>query len=162
MTDIIERAIYLRGLFLQRYAGVEFALAHLIAVAKLHAAYQAFPVMSASHSKRVSQLNRLVKAPGPLMLYAKDLFPAYERMKAYYEDRMMMAHAIMGSGRGHALDCGVSFRMYQKRAEEIFMGSLDLTISEFEQLVEQLVPFSTDLTALVAKVCRTMGTDIQA
>ena len=124
MSEVIERAIFLRGLFLHRYAGVEASLAQLLVCARMNAVYASLPILSAHHQGRLKQLENLMEIPGPIADSGVDLLAAYKELQTYENYRVMMAHALMAIGRRHAAGCGVSFRMYRKRGDDVETGWL--------------------------------------
>lgn len=158
----IDEAIKLRGLFIQRYSGIEFAVSELIMRAREHPAYNYLGDLPWPWEKKVKRLETLVEMDGPLQAYKAELKSNFDEFHSFEQVRHFLVHAIM-TIPGDALDrTTLGFSMYDhrpmvvddERKSVVHIGRLEMTLSALEEFVARLQPISTNFTGLVARICR--------
>lgn len=157
--ELMQRAIYLRGLFIQRYAGIESALAHLLAVASYVAPYKAFGRLPYVHDRRLKRLEALLGVDGFLSPYAAELRTHIDTFKKTEKQRHMIAHAVMAtkqSDNGRIL----SFRMYQVKGKNVYLGALDITIEELQETADFLNPAAGGFMRVVSAATEQVKTGL--
>jgi hypothetical protein len=92
---LVKEAIYWRGLFITRYAAVEFAIAELVSRAFLHQTYAHLGHPPFGPAKKLKRLDYLLGITGPVAGYRADLQPRLDEFKQYSDHRNFMVHAIM-------------------------------------------------------------------
>lgn len=148
----LQRAIYLRGLFITRFSGAEVALSHLLVTARQHPSYSDIPTLPFSLGKIIALARRVAEMNGPISDYRARLEALLVNMEELQGLRDFMVHAIFGSHRENP--GGVKFRMFRKRGSEIEYGSMDTDLAELEALANAAMPLSSGLCSLVTEICR--------
>ena len=160
MTDELEKrarltnhAIYLRGLFIQRYAGIEFSLTHLLVVASLHPTYQHLGELPFRTTSKLGRLEEVLDTNGPLQLCAAELRKEVDYLNSIELYRNILAHGIMVVQivDGKPL---CRFRLYQHKDGDAYQAAWDLTMPQLEALAEDVQPHSTAFTKLVAEITK--------
>jgi hypothetical protein len=95
MELVVKEAIYLRGLFINRYSGIEYAVAELVSRAALHEAYSNLGHPPFGHTKKLKRLHQIIKIAGPITSYRDDIQPWLDEFAQYEDHRHFLAHAIM-------------------------------------------------------------------
>lgn len=158
----INDAIYLRGLFTQRYSGVEFALTELIMRARQHPAYQHLGDLPWRFAGKLERMRQLTES-GPIAAYKDEMEAAFGDFTEFAERRHFLVHGIMSIPRDATDRATLGFRMYDHKkvtdekgttASVVHIGRMDATLSQLEELAEALQPMSSGFTALVARICR--------
>lgn len=160
--NTINEAIYLRGLFIQRYSGIEFALTDLILRATVHDAYSAFGDLPWKFDSKLDRLRALIDADGPIKAYKAEIVSTFGDFAAFSAQRHFQVHAIMTP---QPKEDGVVmlFRMYDHKkvtdangniSSKVHVGDLEATLDQMRAMAEALQPMSTGFTALVARICR--------
>jgi hypothetical protein len=147
--DFAKQAIYWRGLFITRYAAVEFAIGELVSRAFLHQAYRDLGHPPFGPAKKFKRLNQLIELAGPIMGYRTMLQPLLKEFAQYAEHRHFMVHAIMVPAGSKE----ITFRMYDHREGVYSVGDLHFEMTHLETLATQIADVSIEFTSLVAKIC---------
>lgn len=152
MVDInlAKEAIYYRGLFITRYAAVEYAIAELVSRASTHDAYSHLGQPPFGPAKKLKRLNQMIELSGPIGNYRADLEPKLEAFGEYADHRNFMVHAIMVPRTSK----NITFRMYDHREGLYSVGDLLFEIEHLETVATQISSVSIEFTTLVAKMCR--------
>jgi hypothetical protein len=95
--EVANKAIYWRGLFITRYAAVEFAIAELVSRAFSHQAYEHLGHPPFGPVKKFKRLNQLIGLPGPIANYRSELQVRLDDFAIYGDHRGFLAHALMVS-----------------------------------------------------------------
>ncbi len=148
--EVAKEAIYWRGLFINRYAAVEFAIAELVSRAFLHPAYAHLGHPPFGPAKKFKRLYQMIGLEGPMANYRTDLQSRLDEFEQYSDHRNFMVHAIMVP-RSHV---DISFTMYDHREGVYSVGALQFEMKHLEQAATLLSPISVEFTNLVAKICR--------
>jgi hypothetical protein len=143
-------AIYWRGLFINRYAAVEFAIAELVSRAFLHQAYSNLGQPPFGPAKKLKRLNQIIGLTGPIAGYRAELQPRLDEFEQYGERRNFMVHAIMVP----ASSKNIAFKMYDHREGVYSVGELQFEMVHLETIATLLSSISIEFTKLVAKMCR--------
>lgn len=157
--DEINEAIRLRGLFVQRYSGVEWAIAALILYAQQHPAYEEFEGLPWSWSGKASKLSRVEKLldhGGPLDPHASSIRSYLQAFSDLDERRNFLVHAIMTPDRSHHGITRFRFAMFRPTKQGTDYGSMFTTLAELEALADAVQPISTGVTQLVASILRSL------
>jgi hypothetical protein len=144
-----NKAIYWRGLFVSRYAAVEFAIAELVSRAFSHQAYNYLGHPPFGPAKKFRRLSQLIELPGPIANYRSDLKLRMDDFAIYEDHRHFMVHAIMVP-RSSA---DIAFKMYDHREGIYSVGELQFEIEHLAKLATSISDISINFTSLVAKVC---------
>ncbi len=94
-VKLAKEAIYWRGLFINRYSGVEYAIAELVSRAFMHEAYANLGHPPFGPAKKLKRLRHLLAIEGPLAHYRDEIEQRLNEFSQYEEHRHFMAHAIM-------------------------------------------------------------------
>jgi len=148
--EIAKEAFYWRGLFISRYAAVEFAIAELVSRGRLHPSYTQLGDPPFGPVKKLRRLTKMIETSGPIAAYRPDVSPMLDEFHRYAEHRNFMVHAIMVP-RNHTR---VEFKMYDHRAGNYSVGELVLEMKHMQAIAEQISSVSIEFTRLVAKMCR--------
>jgi hypothetical protein len=148
--EVAKEAIYWRGLFINRYAAVEFAIAELVSRAFLHPAYSHLGHPPFGPTKKFKRLNQIIGLAGPIASYRNHLQPRLDEFEQYADHRNFMVHAIMVPKSSS----DIAFTMYDHREGVYSVGALQLEMKHLEQAATLLSPISIEFTNLVAKICR--------
>jgi len=149
-VQVAKEAIYWRGLFINRYAAVEFAIAELVSRAFLHSAYSHLGHPPFGPAKKFKRLNQLIGLAGPIASYRTDLQPRLDEFEQYADHRNFMVHAIMVPRSRE----DIAFQMYDHREGVYSVGALQFKMKHLEDIATLLNPISVEFTNLVAKMCR--------
>ena len=124
-TGVAKEAIYWRGLFINRYAAVEFAIAELVSRGFLHPAYCHLGHPKFGPAKKLKWLNQLIELSGPIATYRSDLQPRLDEFAPYAEHRNFMVHAIMVPASSKT----IAFKMYDHREGGYSAGELQFEMT---------------------------------
>jgi hypothetical protein len=147
---LAKEAIYWRGLFINRYAAVEFAIAELVSRAFLHQAYSHLGHPPFGPAKKFKRLNQIIKLIGPIAGYQADLQPRLDGFEQYADHRNFMVHAIMVPVSRK----NIAFKMYDHREGVYSVGELQFEMKHLETIATLLGSISIEFTSLVANMCR--------
>ena len=147
---LAKQAIYWRGLFINRYSGIEYAIAELVSRAFLHEAYSVLGDPPFGPTKKLKRLHRIIEAKGPIADYRDDIRSFLDQFAQYEEHRHFMAHAMMVPRTSK----DILFKMYDHREGDYSVGTLKFELRHLETLATLIGSISTEFTSLVAKMCR--------
>ena len=148
-----NRAIELRGLFIQRYAGVEFAISHLLAFAYV---VGMTPDWSSKHTKRLTRLTAMLSQAGPLSVYRNQLYEALDGFAEYDRMRHFLAHGMLIVDK-RAASPSVRVAMYERAGEELAQSDISLSLDTFERTAAELHEYALAVPRLVARITRELG-----
>jgi hypothetical protein len=149
-VEIAKESIYWRGLFITRYAAVEFAIAELVSRAFLHQAYSHLGHPPFGPAKKLKRLNQIIELAGPVASYRAELQQRLEEFEQYADHRNFMVHAIMVPlSSSH-----IAFTMYDHREGVYSVGELQFEMKHLEAIATLISSISIEFTSLVAKLCR--------
>jgi hypothetical protein len=149
-VQVAKEAIYWRGLFINRYAAVEFAIAELVSCGSLHPAYSHLGHPPFGPVKKFKRLKQMIGLEGPIASYRADLQSRLDDFKQYEEHRNFMVHAIMVPRNSE----DIGFKMYDHREGVYSVGELQFEMNHLKSIATLLNPLSVEFTKLVAKMCR--------
>ncbi len=153
-TLAINEAIYFRGLFVQRYSGIEFAVSELLTRARLLPEYSLLLDLPFTWPGKVRMLRTLLNLPGPVQSYKGVLLPPIDELRAFKVHRHMMVHGLMAA---RMTDAGMQIRVRSYDHVKGFglgAAALDMFPEEFETLCERLRIVSHVVTGTIAHICR--------
>lgn len=154
VLESLNQAISLRGLFIQRYAGVEAAISHLLAFAY---AAQIATTWNKSHGGRVKTLTALLRQPGPLSTYRAELYAALDGFVEYDRPRHFLAHGIMTADY-RATQPAVRISMYEWTGDQqLSRAEMAMPLQILQQLTDELHAYSAVVPGLVARISREVG-----
>jgi hypothetical protein len=113
--NVVKEAIYWRGLFINRYSGIEFATAELVSRAWLHEIYRDLGPPPFGPTKKLARLRRVIEASGPVASYRDEIEPYLAKFSEHEEHRHFMVHGLMVPRSGK----DILFKMYDHREEFI-------------------------------------------
>ncbi len=148
--ELVKEAIYLRGLFVNRYSGVEYAIAELVSRAALHEAYSDLGAPPFGSTRKLKRLHRIIEREGPIASYSDDIRSWLNEFAQYEEHRHFMTHAMMVA----RTPTDISFRMYDHREGIHSVGTLQFELKHLEALATLISSISSDFTSLIARICR--------
>jgi hypothetical protein len=152
-VKVVQEAIYWRGLFICRYAAIEFAIAELVSRAFMHQAYAHLGHPRFGPAKKLKRLNEILKLTGPMAAYRSDLQLRLDEFAQYADHRNFMVHGIMVP----TSDKDIAFRMYDHREGVYSVGDLQFEMKHLESIATLIGEISTELPSLVAKICRELS-----
>jgi hypothetical protein len=94
-VKLAKQAIFWRGLFINRYSGIEYAIAELVSRAFLHQAYTSLGHPPFGPAKKLKRLRSIMEIEGPIAEYRGDIQSFLDEFAEYEEHRHFMAHAMM-------------------------------------------------------------------
>lgn len=157
--DEINEAIRLRGLFMQRYSGVEWAVASLILHAQQHPSYAEFkglPWAWSGKQSKLQRVRRLLAHGGPLDPHRGAIEGYLQSFSDLDERRNFMVHAIMVPRQEPGKGDGFRFTMFRPTKEGTNCGWMFATLEELAALADAVEPISTGVAKLVTNVVRSM------
>lgn len=160
LADVSE-AIRLRGLFVYRYSGVEWAVSALILHAQQHDAYSEYKGLpwpwSGKRGGKLERLRDLVDHGGPLDPYVDRIRAYLQSFAELDERRNFMVHAIMTPRENAAGETTFKFAMFRPTKEGTDYGTMVATITELEALADAVQPISSGFTGLAASIVRDLN-----
>jgi hypothetical protein len=157
IADATAEAVYWRGQFIHRHAGVEFALSELLIRARLLDEYAEIGDLPFVWRRRVKLLERMLSLPGRLAAYQEKLLSPLREIDELEDYRHLLVHGLMVVDRPITPDRLVRFRMFgwpQKGA--LGLVALDLPMKQLIDLAQRVAPLSSAMTGLVADLCRSI------
>jgi hypothetical protein len=148
--QLVKEAIYWRGLFISRYAAVEFAIAELVSRASLHQAYVHLGHPPFGPAKKLKRLNHMIELAGPIAGYEINLKPKLDEFAQHEDHRHFMVHALMVPKSR----TNIKLMMYDHREGVYSVGELQFELEHLETLANEFAPLSIAFTELTAKMCR--------
>ena len=157
-AEVTKTGIYLRGLFLQRYSGIEFSITHLLAAASLHPAYEASGELPYPVKGKLRRFEELLELDGPVKPYADTLRAMHSEFQALEDARRFIVHGMM---LGFEDDGGtIQFRIFRHIDGEPNIGAMTFSIEDLEAMTEMMHPLSSAFPEVVAKIARAIKADI--
>lgn len=151
---LYERGVYLRGLFIQRYAAVELAVTQLLMMCGRDPAYRALGDVPQRMDDRLRRIETILRMDGPVAAFAERLWPSIEMFMGLEEDRHLLFHGLMSTGFDDGGQRVLSFRLYEQRGRTPRLRALDMPAARLESLATLLEPVAWQFTALVATIGR--------
>jgi hypothetical protein len=148
--ELAKEAIYWRGLFVMRYAGVEFAIAELVSRASIHPAYRHLGVPPFGPSKKLKRLVQIIELQGPIADYRDELKQMLDDFVLYSDNRNFLVHGIMVPRS----KTRILFQMYDHREGVYSIGELLFELKHLEAIARMIGAVSSNFTSLVARMCR--------
>jgi hypothetical protein len=160
--DVYQEAIFLRGLFIQRYSGIEFAISELIMRAREHPVYNCLGDLPWGWERKIKRIKMLIDNDGPIKAYSAKFLEMLPDFEEFEPKRHFLVHGIMTVMPDSIHENTLRFAMYDHRpicvngtkSSVVHAGHFDITLEEFGIFVASLEPISTELIKLVTKVCR--------
>lgn len=158
----LNDAICLRGLFIQRYSGIEFSLTELIMRARQHTAYKSLGDLPFRFDRKLKRLNDVIERDGPISSYGPELLATFGNFAEFAERRHFLVHGIMTIPKNAVDRTTLGFRMYDhkkvvengEKSSVVHIGRMDATLEQLELLAASLQPIATAFPGLVARICR--------
>ena len=149
-----NEAIYLRGLFVHRYSGIEFAVSELLTRARVLPDYSTFEDLRFKWQSKVKMLRAMLDMPGPLHSYRDDLLGPIDELPLFQVYRDMLVHGLM-TARDEGVGIQIKVRSYDHvKGFGLGAASLDMAEADFNLLCDELGSISTAVTGTVARICR--------
>ena len=149
----VQRAIYLRGLFLTRYAAAEMALSHLLVSAKEHPEYSDIPVLPFKFERVKSAARSLVSRKGPISQFSVDIEAGIQLLESFQPHRDLIAHGLMQLP-SPAHPNRVGFRMYRKRGGDVEYCVVEWTMDLLEEMVARSAGLTPMLLGTISTIFR--------
>jgi hypothetical protein len=156
MDEKWSQAIYWRGLFMQRYSGIEFALSRLIMVARDHAVYNHLGDMPFKFSSKLKRLDEICALSGPVATYKTEFAILTCQLLQQEENRHFMAHAIMNVRLDEHGDYVVKFSMYDHRVGIVHAGQWSVEFDKMDDLSASIESISSQFMPLATEACQAM------
>lgn len=153
-SALYERGICLRGLFIQRYAAVEFSVTHLLMMCRQHPDYNSLGDLPFKLSTKLKRLETILDMDGPVKPFAGKLRSMVSLFAQLEEDRHFLAHGLMATKLNKQGKRIVAFRLYDHKGGVVHAGAMDLPIEKLDDLAGLLHPTASDFSALVSKIGR--------
>lgn len=154
VEDLSNEAILWRGIFIHRYAGLEFALTHLLVMASFSKKYAALGPLPYRQSSKLRRLTDLLAMDGPLSPYAGRLREHVRFFVGIEDDRHFIAHGLMVVGVVEDTPI-CHFRMYQHIEGSAAAGVWDLPLDDLKALTTSIQPHVLGFSNLVTEIGET-------
>ena len=152
-TKITNLGIYERGLFIQRYAGIEFSVTHLLASASQHADYAHLGELPYSVKGKLKRFETILNMAGAISADAVTLRAMHDEFVKLDAIRNFIVHGIM-VGRDEDGKQILAFRLYSHIDGDPHQGVLDLSLDDLKNINSQIQPISTEFARMVARLSR--------
>jgi hypothetical protein len=149
-VEFAKEAIFWRGLFVNRYAAFEFAIAELVSRGFAHKAYSHLGEPPFGPAKKLKRLRQMIDLAGPFAAYRADLLLKLDELAQYADHRHFMVHAMMVARSGNT----ITFHMYDHRGGTYGFGELLFEMEHLETLAKAIGPVSNEFAQLVSRMCR--------
>ena len=155
-TLLINDAIYWRGLFIHRYAGIEYALADLLVRASQIAPYNMLGELPFHHNKRLKRIREVMEMDGPWKQWEGELGSWISEFEILEETRHFLAHGIMGNDPKGRQPEALLFRMYDYKGKPALLhdGFFKVTLRELKEYAERVRPLSTGFVQLCSVIAK--------
>lgn len=151
---LYERGIYQRGLFIQRYAAVEFSVTHLLLMCRQHPVYNSLGDLPWKLTSKLKRLTAILEMDGPVKPFADQLRSMVDLFVELERDRHFLAHGLMATKLDAQGQRIMAFRLYDHINGVVHAGYFDLPIDRLEDLAGLLHPTASDFADLVASIGR--------
>jgi hypothetical protein len=151
---LYERGIYLRGLFIQRYAAIEFSLTHLLMMARQHPLYNMHGDLPFPLKSKLKRLKKICALDGPIKPFASELLGMVDYFMQLEEDRHFLAHGLMATKMNSEGERILAFRLYNHIGGVVHVGVMDMPLNRLETLAGLLSPTAENFSTLVAMIGR--------
>lgn len=154
-VEVVKDAVYLRGLFVNRYSAIEFGLTHLLVVARESQAYPDLNVPPFKLASKLRSLRSLIEQAGPLAAHAAQLSDPLAYFESIEESRHLIVHGVMVPTvtEGETL---CRFRVYQHREGEFAEGRWDVPLAQLREFVDEVGQHSRHFSSKAASIARDM------
>jgi hypothetical protein len=148
----VEQANLLRGAYIGSYAQVEFLLADICVKAWELPEYKhlrvKFPYKVES---RVKAANALFAGDGPLAKYRKEVLGLFDELLRFEAFRDFMAHGLLRIDVQRP-NFHLHLRMYKPEKEGLKIGTINISINDLANAVQQVVSFTHHFVTLLRRV----------
>ena len=146
-----ERAVFWRGMLVQRYGAVEFGITHLLAAASLHPEYSEHGQVPFPQNKKIERLRGLSRVPGVIGAKAEAIEKYLAAFEEFNELRHFMVHGIMAPSEEGAV---VIIKVFQHRAGQFMQGEIRVTVEQLKGIAQAIQPLSTNFNELLLDIAR--------
>lgn len=155
-TLLINDAIYWRGLFIHRYAGIEYGLADLLVRATSVSPYGTIGPLPFHHNSRLKRIREIMAMDGPWDSWRARLDYFISEFETLEETRHFLVHGILGRNPNAKDPEGLVVRMYDYKGKpaELLDGFFLVTLTELKRYASNLQPTSTGFLKLCAEIGR--------
>lgn len=160
-AELTNDAIYWRGLFVQRYSGIEFGLTHILVAASYHPNFADLGPPPFRLSAKLRSLRALFDRDGPVADHREALSGHLHYFEAMEDTRHFLVHGVMLANRveGEAM---CHFRLYQHREGDFQQGVWTVPLEQFKGHVHEVAQHSIPFGELAAKVARKFSAGAKA
>jgi hypothetical protein len=147
--EIAREAIYLRGLFIHRHAGVEYAVNELLVRARLLQPYQSIGNLPYPFGRRLRLVEHMMSMPGPLSRFRGVFEDAVRASREYTEPRSFIVHGLMNVPASNTDTLKFSVYVHSGGLHRL---TAELSLSELAELTDRLFDLSSVIPPLVARI----------
>lgn len=147
-----QRAIYLRGLFIQRYAGIEFSITSLLMLCRQHPSYNHLGDLPFKLSSKLKRLEKIITIDGPMAPFSIELQSMAAVFKQFEERRHFLVHGLMATKVDEHGERLIAFRLYNHIRKVVHFGELNMSIDELESLAASLTQNTLEFTTLASSI----------
>jgi hypothetical protein len=151
-TDLINDAIYWRGLFIHRYSGIEFAFNDLLARCYALPEYRKLGLPPKLMKNKLRRFRDIVEIDGPLTKHRITLTKMVKKFEVLEPTRNFIAHAMMGRLPKSDDPDMLAFRMYRRSGETLDAGVWNISRTQLREYAEGLSTLSRAFMATVIQI----------
>jgi hypothetical protein len=153
----IHEAIFWRGLFIHRYAGVEHAITELLVRAGGREEYAAFGKLPFPWPKRLKLLTKVLDALGPIQPYAELIRAKLTPLTGLEVHRHMLVHGMMAVDVGGDDPRHLYFRGYSWLSGDLGETTIEMSVDDLIAMTQSIGPLTQDLTRSIAVMFNEIG-----
>lgn len=152
LAEPMHEAIFWRGLFVHRYAGVEHTVTELLLRAGARPEYIGFGPLPYPWPKKLARLTKLIDSPGPLRRYAAPIREYLTPLTGVEQHRHLLVHGMMSLNVLKNDPRMLYFKSHDWVDGEVGEVTLWLTIDELIEMTQGMGPLVQAFTRLVAQI----------
>jgi len=152
-----HEAIFWRGLFIHRYAGVEHAVTELLLRATAYDDYKPLGELPFSWPKRLKLLTRILDSEGPVKAYADRIRENLIPITSVERHRHMLVHGFMSINVRRDAPRSLYIKSHDWIAGQLGEVSMELTIEELIEMTQNLGPYVKSLLGCISHIFRELG-----
>ncbi len=162
--EVWNQAINWRGLLIQRYAGIEFALSQLIMVARDHHAYNSLGDMPFRFETKLNRLDKICNLPGPMSVHKTKFAELIKEVRLQLGKRHFTAHALMNVSPRVKGKNVIIFSMYDHQncdlgKSVVHAGQWPVDYDKRDEYTALITSICSRFTQLATEACEIMKND---
>ncbi|RYF00397.1 MAG: hypothetical protein EOO77_34090 [Oxalobacteraceae bacterium] len=148
----MHEAIFWRGVFIHRYAGMEHTLSELLLRLGAHEAYKGFGELPYPWAKKLSRLSAILDAPGPVRDYADWMRRALTPLTSAERQRHLLVHGMMSLGLRREEPRTLFFKTHDWIKGDLGEITMWITIDDLRGMTDEVGEHVRDFVRGVAEL----------